>query len=268
MKDFKVTILISVYNPARAALNRCFDSLYRQTTQNFEILCVNDSSTNTSAQRTIERWQSKFCQTRFKIIVNPNNLGLTKSLNKGLDLIETDYTARIDGDDWWHKDKLKTQLDFLSRNPQYDIVGCNYINVNAFNLKQYKIVMPQNDRDIKKRLIINNAFAHSSVIYSTRFIKGLGGYANDIRYGQDYELWLRAMPKAKFYNVQSYLCYRTFGVGISASKQKKQMKQVFKFKLKYLIQYKLPLIGYLSLFIYLIPIITPDFIINIKRKRH
>lgn len=251
----KLTVLLSVHND-ELTLNHCFKSLKNQTFQNFNILCVNDASTDTSLI-IIEKWKEYFGQ-RMSIISNDSNLGLTKSLNKGLAIIETEFVARLDADDWWNNMKLEKQLEFVENNPDYNIIGCNYININHFNKTKKFITLKETDREIKDNLIMRNQFAHSCVIFSTDLIKKIGNYNESIRYAQDYELWLRAMPMAKFYNLQDFLCERKTGVGISAKKQYEQMKQVIKFKIQYIKKYRL-YFGYLSIIELLIMMILSNF---------
>lgn len=263
-KDRLVTILMSVKNGSET-LDRCLESIFNQTFKDFSVLCINDFSTdNGKTLAILTKWRSKFETNQFRIINNEIGLGLTESLNRGLKIIESKYAARIDADDWWHIDKLKRQMEFLKNNPTYEVIGCNYINFgNSFSKKIY---LPENDADIRKFLPKRNPFAHSCVIFKTALIKKLNGYDKDITYGQDYDLWWKCYPYAKFYNLPHFLCYRSIGKGISSEKQRDQMKQGIKTQIKYFRKYDLPLKNYLYIFELLMLIIIPDFIKKIKRK--
>lgn len=251
----RLTVLISVHND-ELTLDHCFKSLQNQTFQNFNIVCMNDASTDKSLI-IVEKWRDYFKQ-RMTIISNKLNLGLTKSLNKGLAIIETEFVARLDADDWWNNMKLEKQMEFIENNPDYNIVGCNYININHFTKIKKFITLKETHEEIRNNLIMRNQFAHSCVIFSTNLIKSIGYYDESIRYAQDYELWLRAVPMAKFYNLQNFLCERKTGVGISAKKQYEQMKQVIKFKIRYIRKYKL-YFGYLSIIELLMMMILSNF---------
>jgi glycosyltransferase EpsE len=235
-----VTVLLSVYNSDKF-LNRCFSSLKAQTCQDFTILCVNDASTDASL-KIIKHWKSIFSSKRFTIINNSSNQGLTRSLNIGLNVIKSAYTARIDADDWWDETKLTKQLDFAAANQDYGVIGCNYCNV--VNGKYKKIILPTTDVQIKSKMIATNPFAHSCVLFKTDLIKQIGAYDSKVKYGQDYDLWLRCLPLTKFYNLQELLCFRHVGSGISVSNQKEQMFQCIRTRVKYIQKYHLSIINY------------------------
>jgi glycosyltransferase involved in cell wall biosynthesis len=156
-----VTVLLSVYN-CEKYLDRCISSLGKQTYKNFNILCINDASTDGSL-KILKKWQGTFTPKRFTIINNSSNQGLTKSLNIGLEHINSTYTARIDADDWWDEIKLDKQLKFAVANPTYGVIGCNYCNV--FNGKFRKIILPEANAQIKSKIIAVNPFAHSCVLF-------------------------------------------------------------------------------------------------------
>lgn len=258
----KISILISIHNGSET-LDRCFQNIKDQTFQDFRIICIDDYSTDNSY--ALERkWQQLFGEERFTLIKNEKNIGLTKSLNKGLNLINTPYTARIDADDWWQKEKLEKQIIFMENNPSYGIVGCNYINLNKG--KENRIVQKENDQEIKNTLMRKNPFAHSCVIFKTELIKNMDGYDESVKYGQDYELWLRILPETRFYNIQEFLCWRSLDNGISIKRQREQMLQCVKTQLKYIKKYDLPIFNYIYIIKPLLVALTPSFIRNFKRK--
>lgn len=262
--DVKInlTILLAVFNGEKT-LNKCLESLQCQTFQNFNVVSIDDNSSD-STKAILLSWQKKIGPKRFSIIKNEKNIGLTKALNKGLENIFTEYTARIDADDWWHSKKIEKQMVFLENNPDYGIIGCNYINFNKN--KKIKVILPKEDKDIKEAIIKNNPFAHSCVIFKTNLVKSVGKYDENIRYGQDYELWLRCFLRTKFYNIQEFLCARTINDNISVEKQNAQMRQSIKTKMKYIKKYKHNWKNYLYLLKPLLIILSPVFIKNIKRK--
>jgi len=257
-----VSILIPLQN-AEKTLDHCFESIRNQTFQDFEIVCIENGSSDNSYEK-IKKWQKFFSSERFRIIKNETNLGVTRALNQGLHIITAEFTARIDGDDWWEPTKLEKQVTFLENNSDYGIVGTNYINFKK-NVEN-KITVPKTDTKIKESIIKINPFAHSCVIFRTDLIKKLGNYDEAVYMGQDYELWLRCMPYTKFYNIQEFLCHRSINGGISFERQREQMKQGIKTQMKYIKKYNLPLKNYLYIFNLLFLIITPDFIKKIKRK--
>lgn len=262
MNSITTSILIAIRN-GETTLDRCLESLHAQTYQQFRIICVNDASQDTT-KSILQKWQNVFGTERFIIIEKNKNIGLTRSLNSGLEKIDTSYTARIDADDWWIPEKLEKQVHFLDTHQPYGIIGCAYINISYG--KKKPIILPETDSDLKKLMFYRNPFAHSCVLFRTDLIKNVGGYDNSIYYGQDYELWLRISNQTKFYNLPEILCYRNADSGISHSKQNAQMWQYIKTQYKYLRKLRRPLSDYCFIIEPMIVVLTPQWIRTLKRK--
>ncbi len=259
-----VTVLIAAYNDAEH-LDRCLGSVFAQTYQNFDVLCINDCSTDHSLT-VMKVWQQRFGAGRFTIINNHTNLGLTHSLQLGLQKITARYTARLDGDDWWQADKLEKQVDWLTQHPGYGLVGCHFRGLTTATKRIKRHYFDVEDSTIKRNLFKRNPFAHSAVIFDTALAKKVGGYNEQCIYGQDYDLWLRLAPHTRFYNLNEFLCWRNTDTGISIHKQRLQMLQSFKTRYKYINKYHYSKLNYIHLIEPLILIITPDFIKRIKRN--
>lgn len=260
-QNIKVTILLSVFNGADT-LSRCLESLERQTYQNFCILAINDASSDSSAILLTE-WQKKL-GPRMQVITNETNLGLTLSLNKGIDATTTELIARVDADDWWEPTKLEQQVHYLEGHPECGVVGTNYINhAETFNRE---VLLPESDAAIRKLMFWRNPFAHSAVCYRTDFIKRMGKYNPSVRYAQDYELWVRCFPHTKFHNIQEFLCHRTIGESISTRRQDEQMRLYLRVLREYLPKYKRPLFEYAAMLEPILVLLTPEWLRRLKRR--
>lgn len=258
----KCAILISLYN-AEKTLDKTFESIQEQTCQDFRIVAINDCSKDTTLE-LLKKWQDIFGKKRFLLINNEHNIGLTRSLNKGLQNITEPYTARIDADDWWHKEKLAKQIKQLEEYPEYGIIGTWYENISSKGSK--KIRLPITNEAIRKNIFKRNPFAHSTVIFRTPLILKVGSYNNHTRYGQDYELWLRLLEKTSFANIPEFLCFRTVENTMTAKKQREQMFQCVKTQLKYLRLYKRPWIEYRFIIEPLLVALSPEWLRNLKRE--
>ncbi|MCI0471302.1 MAG: glycosyltransferase, partial [Candidatus Aminicenantes bacterium] len=106
-----ITVLMSVFNNA-AYLREAIDSILNQTYTDFEFLIIDDASTDSSKEII-----SHYHDTRIRLIENKRNIGLTKSLNKGLHKAKGEYIARMDADDISLPDRLAVQYAFLQENP-------------------------------------------------------------------------------------------------------------------------------------------------------
>lgn len=260
----KCAILISLYNSEKT-LNKMFESLQTQTLQDFRIVAVNDCSKDSTLE-LLKKWQVFFGEKRFLLINNEQNIGLTKSLNKGLSKIIEPYTARIDADDWWDTKKLEKQVNYLEQHSQYGIVGTWYQNISLKRSK--KITPPVTNADIQKNIFKRNPLAHSCVVFRTDLIKEAGLYNENIRYGQDYDLWLRLMPKTSFANIPEFLCFRNSeGTLTSGGKnQREQMLQCVKTQLKYLKLYHRSVTEYGFIIEPLLTALAPGWLRTLKRK--
>lgn len=255
-----VTALMSVHNNAKS-LDKSLESIAKQSYRT-EILCINDASTDQTPE-VLRKWQKKL-GSQMKVITNPKNLGLTKSLNKGLKAIRTTYTARIDADDWWEPKKIEKQLNFSDVYRQYGLIGCWYTN-HGHQVK-HRVQPPVDDSQIRSSIIKRNPFAHSCVMFKTKLIQDLGGYDEKVRYGQDYELWLRCFNLTKFHNLPENLCHRSITSGISIEKQKDQMRQAVKTQIKYIRRYHLSPINYFYVLEPWLVSVTPRFLADWKRR--
>ncbi len=260
----KCAVLISLYN-AEKTLDATFRSLEMQTFQDFRIVAVNDHSGD-STLSLLRKWQEKMGKDRFIILDNPENIGLTKSLNKGLSEITELYTARIDADDTWDTTKLEKQIAYLEKYPKCGIIGTWYKNVSSKGEK--KVTLPVTDTDIKKSIFKRNPFAHSCVVFRTDLIKEAGSYDESICYGQDYDLWMKLLPKTNFANIPEFLCFRNTEDTMTSSgkNQRTQMFQCVQTQLKYLKTYNRPITDYRYIIEPFLVAITPEWIRAMKKK--
>lgn len=179
---------MSVFN-GEADVNTSIKSILNQTIKDFEFMIIDDGSTDKSL-KIIKDYAKK--DNRIKIIKNSKNIGLTKSLNRGIKLSKGKYIARQDVDDVSLPERLEIQINFLQENPKYAFCGCNGFS------KQNKMEELTNFfefDEIKKILIVQNCFSHPSVVLRREVFKKYGFYDNNYRFGQDYELWCRLIYK-------------------------------------------------------------------------
>lgn len=210
----EVTVLMSVYN-GEMFLKEAIDSILSQTFRNFEFLIINDASSDGS--RNII---ASFPDRRIRLIDNPSNIGLTKSLNKGLDLARGKFIARQDADDISHPERLKCQVNFLEKNPSVVLLGTRvrFMHENGRCFKLPGREKPVTWQGIQWYLMFGDAFAHPSVMYRREIIRGkLNGYNEDFSTGQDSELWPRVASKYEVRNLPDELvCFRVHGNSVSA----------------------------------------------------
>ena len=125
MKDIKISVIVPVYNREKF-IGRCLRSLLSQSigTDSFEIVLVDDGSTD-STKKIYEAFSDEI-----KIIKHKKNLGLPTALNTGIKNVKGRFLVRVDSDDYVNSEFLQILFLFISENPNYDAVSCDYLLVD------------------------------------------------------------------------------------------------------------------------------------------
>lgn len=179
MDDIKVTVLMSVYNEKENDLRKAIESILNQSYKRFEFLIINDGK-----DKKIDNIIKSYNDNRIKLVNNSENIGLAKSLNKGLKIAKGEYIVRMDSDDISHIDRIQKQLEFIENNHEYSIVSgrANYFNENGIYLTTNR-----SGEVLKEDFIKGNPFIHPTMIIRKKDINSIGGYP-DYRRCQDYAM--------------------------------------------------------------------------------
>ncbi len=182
---------------------RCIESILNQTYSDFDIVAVDDCSTDNSADILLS-----YKDKRVKYFKNDTNLKLTKSLNFGLSKIATEFVARHDSDDFSEKHRFKTQMRYMDAK-HYGVIG-SFAYVYDLNLnRKDSQIKPITNEAIKYSLPRENAMLHGSVIMRYSLLSGFGFYDENCVVCQDYELWCRLSKNGvTFYNIPEFLYNR------------------------------------------------------------
>jgi len=113
MSNIKVSVLIPSYNHGKY-IKQCINSALNQTLKDIEIIIGDDCSTDNS-RKVIEKFKDK----RIKKVFFETNVGGTANLNRLIDLAHGKYIAVLNSDDYWERDKLQKQYDFMEKNKDY-----------------------------------------------------------------------------------------------------------------------------------------------------
>lgn len=203
----KVTIGIPFYN-AEQYLTDAIKSVINQTYRNWNLILLNDGSTDSSLAIA-----QSFASDKISVVSDGENKGLVYRLNQLSELADGTYFARMDADDIMHFKRLEKQVEFLQRDIKLDVVGSSYYAIDTNNhiigLREAKY-KPKNSVDILK----NGCFAHPSVTGRLEWFKS-NKYDGNWERMEDIELWLRTFSKSKFRNIdEPLLFYRVFGTPV------------------------------------------------------
>jgi glycosyltransferase involved in cell wall biosynthesis len=188
----RVSVLLPVHNPDFSYFRAAVDSILRQTLSDFELVIVDDGSTN-GLLSLLERLSKK--NPRIRIFPRPW-LGLVQALNFGLRHCRGPLIARMDADDFSRPDRLEKQAGFLDKYQDTGLVSgqVNYLGDRKKNLGYYLYVCWVNSlsshTDISLNRFIESPLAHPSVMFRRFLVDKLGAYL-DGSFPEDYELWLR-----------------------------------------------------------------------------
>ena len=223
IKNPKVTVLMSVYNGERY-LNQAVDSILKQTFNDFEFLIINDGSSDSTAE--ILKGHN---DPRMQIINNEKNIGLSKSLNKGLAMSKGNYIARMDADDISLPERLANQVDFLETHTDVDVLGSAVQIIGDDGKSSFVCQFPTEHGLIKWCLYFYNPIPHPTVMMRRQVLEISGGYSSNMIYAQDYDLWGRLSGAARLANLPDVLLYlRKHDANISNSHLTQQRKASIK----------------------------------------
>ena len=165
-----ITVLLAVHN-GEPWLREAVASILAQSWREFEFLIIDDASTDTTPEflRTLT-------DPRIRIVRNETNLGLTASLNRGLQLAQGDLIARQDADDVSHPHRLAKQAAFLSAHPQIAAVGSQAWLIDEHGRSLGRKDLPIGHRGIWWSHLWDNALAHSAVMFRRKAVLEAGGY--------------------------------------------------------------------------------------------
>lgn len=191
-----ISVLMSVFNSEKY-LKEAIESILNQTFTNFEFLIINDGSNDDSRNIILS-----FSDPRIVLIDNENNIGLTRSLNKGIESARGKYIARMDADDISMPTRLEKQVNFLNENLQIGLLGTWFEYFPGGPV----IKPPCKHEEIYAQLFKNNPVAHPSVMLRRSvLIENKCLYNNKFKKAQDYELWSRLIEKTRVANLPEVL---------------------------------------------------------------
>ena len=179
----RVSVLMPVRN-GRAFLREALDSLRRQTFRDFEVLVLDDGSTDGSQEIA-----AAFHDPRIRLIQQGEHCGLVATLNRGLGLVRGEFIARQDADDRSDPRRLDCQIRFLDRHPSVALVGTQAHVIDTEGRRVGVLARSLEPVSIRWYHLFDNAFIHSSVMLRRRALQEAGGAYEPLAHCEDYALW-------------------------------------------------------------------------------
>lgn len=198
--DYQYSGLMSVYvNESPQLLKRALNSVLKQNYPPADFILVKDGQLTEELESVIRDEHQLFerADIHFIELKNSKNLGLGRSLNKGLKACKNELVARFDSDDLSLPQRMTKTIEWFREHPDTAIVGTQIYEYDhdehhPFDIKQ----VPIDYEHIKKESVVRNPFNHMSVTFKKSVINKVGGYI-DVPLFEDYYLWLRVI-RAKY----------------------------------------------------------------------
>ena len=206
-----ISIITPVFNSEKY-IEACMRSVLAQSYGNWEHILVDDCSDDNSPA-IIQRYVAE--DPRVKYIRLQHNSGAGLARNKGIELAAGEYIAFLDSDDLWYPEKLKKQLEFMTKN-NYAFTFTSYEKINDRGKKTGEIVAASPVVTYRKALY-KNPVGCLTAMYNVAFYGKQ--YMPEIRKRQDYALWLNLLKKADGFGLNEVLSsYRERTGSISSNK--------------------------------------------------
>jgi glycosyltransferase EpsE len=201
----KVSILFPVYNEKSEYLKLALESIANQTFEDFEILILDDSSSEETV-KVIDDFSK--IDSRVVVFRRNDSKGLTSALNVGIEIAKGEYIVRADSDDIQTLYRLEKLLAYFSDHPEIEVLGSAISKINSSGVVTGIRLYPLNYEEIVKISCIRNPIAHPTVAIRKSTLLKYGGYDESFSSAEDYELWCRLISnQVKIANIKDPLVF-------------------------------------------------------------
>ena len=183
-----VSIIMAAFN-AEKTLDRAIESIHAQTFADWELIVVDDASTDATAS-ILADWKRR--DDRMIVVRNEVNKKQGGAANRGFALSRGNLIARMDSDDWSAPTRLEQQVKFLEAHPEIDILGTAATLVTPSGHDCGLRILAEDHRDLYRARFRGGSILNPTVIMRRQVIDTLGGYDEELPRGEDAEYWLRA----------------------------------------------------------------------------
>ncbi|MFR5893046.1 glycosyltransferase [Phocaeicola massiliensis] len=182
----RITVIMGIYNCADT-LVESLESLEAQTYKKFKVILCDDGSKDNTLE-VAQKWAET--HPGYKVIRNEKNMGLNATLNRCLEYADTEFVARMDGDDRSLPHRFEQEVNFLDEHPQFAIVSgpMIYFDENGVFMKG------RGHGEVTKRsFIAGSPFCHAPCLVRREAYEAVGGYSEDKKLlrVEDYHLWFK-----------------------------------------------------------------------------
>ncbi len=197
----KASVIVAAYNAERH-IEACIASLLAQTMESFEIIIVDDGSTDQTVNK-IKRYQSN----RIKLIELPENKGVSFARNTGVREASAEYIAILDADDIAMPERLQVQTDYLDSHPEIGLAGSDFNLQNKTEIITIK--NPISHQAIQKKMSWRCPIANTTIMVRKAVFLKTGGYPLNYNHGEDYRFFAKLINQGyQVANIPQLLVYK------------------------------------------------------------
>lgn len=194
-----VSVIIPTHNRA-SSLSKAIRSVLNQTYQDFEVIIVNDASSDETVE-LVTKLQTQ--DKRIHLVTQIKSVGGAEARNRGIETSQGTWLAFLDDDDEWLPQKLAKQMQALAHRPNAIAISCAY-TVN-YPLGQKKIITTPNRISLQELLQRNSLGGASVCIANASVVKNMGCFDRKLRSSQDWDLWLRLCERGEIISINEPL---------------------------------------------------------------
>lgn len=220
----QISVIMPVYNGGRY-LREAVDSILNQTFREFEFIIIDDGSTD-DTWSVLTDYAAH--DSRVRLIQNEANIGLTRSLNKGLAVARAALIARQDADDISMPERLARQIAFLEMHPEVGLLGTqgDFIDADGRPIEDRRWRFAHDNSILQKQILDYCPFFHGSVVIRRSFLDRVGPYDVLAEPAEDYDLWLRLAEVTHLANLETVQYqYRFHPASVGHTRRRQQLFQ-------------------------------------------
>jgi glycosyltransferase involved in cell wall biosynthesis len=210
-----VSAVIPTFN-RKAMVSRAIESVLGQSYANFELFVIDDGSSD-GTEESIRKYRD---DDRFHYFYQENK-GQSAARNFGIGKSKGEFIALLDSDNYWLKDKLKKQIEFLDGRKDIDILYSEIVPIDERGEILPKRSCQRFSGNILGNLLRANFVTNNTVLVKRKCFDEMGGFDEQLRYAEDYDLWLRLATRYRFiYHPCEVACYCCEGDRLSSQEEK------------------------------------------------
>ena len=204
MNNPKVSVILPAYN-AENFIKETLDSIRQQTYEDFEVIAVDDGSTDRTGE-ILDEFAANWPKMR---VIHQENQGLARARNNAIAQMRGEYIALQDSDDLWLPEKVQRCMDYLQANPSLSIVYTPMAPFDGLTGKRMEgHSKPCHAGQLAEKLFMSIFVHDPAAVFHKRVIETCGGFCEDIPVSIGHEFWLRVSPHFEFGLIDEPLALR------------------------------------------------------------